>query len=101
MKKELEGTISPEQIEELKAKHGDVYAIGFTDCIMYVRRPNRKELSYIMTLQNDPLQMGETFIKTCKIAGSDKPITHVGHLVGAIEQMEGIMEVQKATLLKL
>jgi hypothetical protein len=99
-KNNKEGIASPEQMSEWKSKYGEVYGIEYEDCISYVRKPNRTELSYIMSMQSDPLKMIETFIKSCFVGGCEKIKTDVSYQLGVAELMDKIINVKKAELVK-
>ena len=100
-KVKLEGQESPEQIEKWKEEHENVFTIKFDDCISYVRKPSRVELSYLMTLQADPIKLAEQFFKKCKIGGSDKIFSDISYMLGASSVIEHIITVKKAELGKL
>ena len=61
-----------EQIAEWKAKYGDLFQITVEDKSCILRRPNRKDLSYVSVVK-DPIRMSETLMKQLWVAG-DKEI---------------------------
>jgi hypothetical protein len=49
--------ITPEQIAEWKAKHGDVWKITVEDKVAYLRSPDRKTLGYASGVgASDPMK---------------------------------------------
>ena len=61
-----------DQIAELKKKHGEIFEISVDDKSCIVRKPNRKDLSYVSVVK-DPIKMSETLLKQLWIEG-DKEI---------------------------
>lgn len=101
MKKELQGQQTDEQIKMLKAKHGDILTAKAEGHIAYFRKPNRPEVSFAMTLQSDPLKMGEALMRNCLIAGSDVFITDIEFMLGAAKLVEQLIKVKVVELGKL
>lgn len=66
--------ITPAQIEQWKREHGKVFVASADGHTAYYRKPTRKDLSYAMTLQDQPLEMSETLLKSCFLGGD--PIMH-------------------------
>lgn len=54
--------LTKEQIAELKKKHGEIFEISVEGKSCIVRRPNRKDLSYVSVVK-DPIKMSETLLK--------------------------------------
>ena len=64
--------LTKEQIAELKKKHGEIFEISVEGKSCIVRRPNRKDLSYVSVVK-DPIKMSETLLKQLWVEG-DKEI---------------------------
>lgn len=89
-----------EQIAELKKKHGDIYKISVDDKSCIVRRPNRKDLSYVSVVK-DPIKMSETLLKQLWVDG-DKEIQENDDLfLAVIPKMEEVIKVKESQIKKL
>lgn len=95
--------VTKKQIDEWKEKHGQVFKIEFEDGKeVYLKKPNRKTLSYAMTqMQTNPLAFAEVILKQCFLAGDEEITTNDDYFLGASSQLEGLMEVKSAELKKL
>lgn len=95
-------TVTAEQIQEWKNKHGEVFMIAFEDKEGYLRKPNRKELSYAMTkVQSNPLGFAEVILQNCWLGGDEEIRTDDAYFLGASSQLDVLMEVKVAELKKL
>lgn len=89
-----------EQIAEWKSKYGDLFQITVEDKSCILRRPNRKDLSYVSVVK-DPIRMSETLMKQLWVAG-DKEIQEQDDLfLAAIPKMEEIIKVKESEIKKL
>ena len=61
--------ITAEQVEQWKKQHGKVFVASADGHKAYYRKPTRKDLSYAMTLQNQPLDLTEALLKNCFLGG--------------------------------
>jgi hypothetical protein len=72
-KDELIGQATPEQIEIWKKKYGRVSALIVDGHIGYVRKPDRKTLSYASVAgTKDPLKFNEVLLANCWLGGSEE-----------------------------
>lgn len=69
MSKTEKTEITAEQVAQWKKEHGKVFVASADGHKAYYRKPTRKDLSYAMTLQNQPLDMTETLLKNCFLGG--------------------------------
>ena len=97
----MNGQATEVQIKKWKEEHGDVFFAKSDGHIAYFRKPKRQELSYSMTMQDDPLKMAESLLKSCFIGGSEVFLNDLEFLLGAAELMDQLMAVKKAELGKL
>lgn len=101
----MEKKLNTEQelINELKAKHGQIYLISFEDGKRaYLKKPDRNVLSMAMTkMQTNPLGFAETVLNQCFVGGDDEVKTNDDYFLGAATQLEALMEVKNAELKKL
>lgn len=87
-------------INELKAKYGVIYQITVEDKSCIVRKPNRKDLSYISAV-NNPVQMTETLINQLWVEG-DEDIRQDDELfLAAAAKLGEIIQIKEAEIKKL
>ena len=92
--------LTNEQIAELKKKHGDLYEISVGDKSCILRKPNRKDLSYVSVVK-DPIKMSETLLKQLWVEG-DKEIQEQDDLFLAVNpKMEEVIKVKESQIKKL
>ena len=93
-------TLTKEQIAELKKKHGEIFEISVEGKSCIVRRPNRKDLSYVSVVK-DPIKMSETLLKQLWVEG-DKEIQEQDDLfLAVIPKMEEVIKVKESQIKKL
>ena len=92
--------ITKEQIAELKKQHGEIFEISVEGKSCIVRRPNRKDLSYVSVVK-DPIKMSETLLKQLWVEG-DKEIQERDDLfLAVIPKMEEVIKVKESQIKKL
>lgn len=110
MKKEEKGfTATQEQIDAWKAKHGEDNIFGLEvedakdECTRraYVRVPNRKDLSYAMTVGKDPIKFNEAILNRCWLDGDEKIKTDDALFMGVSGQLDQLVPAAEATIKKL
>ena len=74
--------ITAEQVEQWKKQHGKVFVASADGHKAYYRKPTRKDLSYALTLQNQPLDMTETLLKNCFLGGDSIMHEDTDYLLG-------------------
>lgn len=91
-----------EKIQEWKRKHGEVFRIVVEDKACYLRKPDRKVLSFAAAAgKSDPMKVNETILKNCWLDG-DKEIQEVdAYFLGASSKLDQLVEVKEAELEKL
>lgn len=100
--KELIGQATPEQIEEWKRKHGDVRAVIVDGHIGYLKKPDRKTLSYASAVgSKDPVKFNEILLGNCWLGGSEDIKTDDALFFGASATLAELIEVKTAELVKL
>ena len=89
-----------EQIAAWKKKHGDIYEISVDNKSCVLRKPNRKDLSYVSVVK-DPIQMSETLMRQLWVDG-DKEILEDDQLfLAVIPKMEEVTRIKEAEVKKL
>ncbi len=94
--------IDQAQIDEWKAKHGDVFKIEVDGHEAYLKKPDRKTLSYATTIATkDPLKFNEILLNGCWLGGDELIKTDDSLFISAGQVIGQLMEVKEAILLKL
>lgn len=90
--------ITAEQVEQWKKEHGKVFVASADGKKAYYRKPTRKELSYAMTLQSQPLDMTEVLLKSCFLGGDAEMHEDIDYLLCCsgelVERMLAIKKVE-------
>ena len=89
-----------EQIAEWKSKHGDLFEISVVGKSCILRKPNRKDLSYVSVVK-DPMKMSEVMMKQLWVAGDEEIREQDDLFLAAIPKMEEVLKVKEATIKKL
>ena len=92
--------MTPERIEELKKKHGALYEITVDGYSCIVRKPNRKDLSYVAAVKN-PMQMTETLLNQLWVEGDEEIKTEDDLFLAACSTLGELIQVKEAELKKL
>jgi hypothetical protein len=89
-------------VEELKKKHGTVYEIKVDDKIGYLRKPDRNTLRLAFSkATTDPLGMTEVILENCWLQGDEEILNDDSYFLGAVGQIDKIMEARNGELKKL
>ena len=93
---------SKQQIATWKKQHGDIFEITSGDKTAYIRKPNRTELSYAMTMaQTNPLALGEEILRQCWLDGDKEIQDDDSHFLGVAQQIEQIITIVDSEIKKL
>lgn len=91
-----------EQIAIWKEKHGDVYQVSVDGKVGYLKKPDRKTLSFATTVgASDPMKFNEILLKNCWIDGDEELKTKDEYFFAVIAKMEELIQVKEAELKKL
>jgi hypothetical protein len=102
MKEELIGQATPEQIEAWKKKYGKLYGIKVDGHICYLKKPDRKTLSYASVAgAKDPLKFNEVMLNNCWVGGSDEIKTDDEMFLGVSGKISELINVKEAELVNL
>ena len=88
------------KLQELQAKYGDIYEISVEDKRCYVRKPNRKDLSYISAITN-PVQMSETLLNTLWVDGDEDIRKEDDLFLAVAKTLSELIQVKEAQIKKL
>lgn len=101
MDTELKGQASQEQLDEWKVKHGAFFGIKVDGHICYLRKPDRKQLSYISGIgTKDGIKSNEILMKSCWLGGSEDIQSDDALFLGACAHLSALIEVKQAELVK-
>lgn len=92
--------LTKKRIEELKAKHGDIYQITIDEYSCILRKPNRRDLSYIAAVKN-PMQMNETLMKQLWVDGDDIIMQNDEYFLSAVQKLNELFVIREAEIKKL
>lgn len=91
-----------ELVAGLKAKHGEVYEINVDGHTAYLKKPDRKTLSYASSVgAKDPIKFNEILLNGCWVAGDERIKTDDSLFLSASQVLGTLVEVKEATLVKL
>lgn len=94
--------ITKEQIAEWKRKHGNVFKISVEGKEGYLKKPDRKTMAFALTKVNsDPLGYMESLLKNSWLGGDEEILTDDELFYAACAQMEQLIEMKQAELVKL
>lgn len=89
-----------EQIAEWKKKNGAIYQIDVEDKSCIIRKPNRKDLSYVSATR-DPIKLQENLFNQLWVAGDEEIKEDDDLFFAASSQLEDILKVKQAEIKKL
>ena len=89
-----------EQIAEWKKKHGTIYQIDVEDKSCIIRKPNRKDLSYVSATK-DPIKLQENLLNQLWVAGDEEIREDDDLFFAAANQLEDVLKVKQAEIKKL
>ena len=91
------------KIEELKAKHGEIFAIEIEDKSCLFRKPTRKDISFAQAsaTNNNIYKMQEVLYENCWLEGDPEFKENVDYFLPALDQFSKIIETKTAELKKL
>lgn len=91
-----------EQIKAWKEKYKDVYEISVDGKKAYLRKPDRKTLSYASTAgQTDPMKFNEVLLKGCWLGGDEEIKTDDELFLSVSAKLGELIQVKEAELKKL
>lgn len=95
-------TATEEQIKDWKQKYGDIFRFKAVkhDKSVYVRKPNKKEMSYVSSIK-DPLKFNEALLKACWIEGDDEILKNDDIFLGISSEIPMLLEFAKIEVEKL
>ena len=89
-----------EQVAQWKKKHGEIFEITVEDKSWILRKPNRKDLSFVSVVK-DSIKMSETLLKQLWVDGDKEIQDNDEYFLAAIPKMEEVIKVKEAQVKKL
>jgi len=89
------------QISDWKKKYGDVFMIKVGDSVCYLKKPDRKTMSYVATLGNNPIRANEALLQNCWLGGDEDIKTDDEKFFGVSSKLNEIIEIKEAEITKL
>lgn len=94
--------ITSKQIEAWKKQHGDIYEIIVEDKKCYLKSPDRKTLSYAMTVgQNKPIELAEAILNNCWLGGDEEIKLNDQYFFAAASKIDELIQLKQAEIKKL
>jgi hypothetical protein len=91
---------SAEQLGIWKKEHGEFFEISIEDKICYLKKPNRKALSFASQVGSDPMKFNEVILKNCWLGGDKEILTDDSLFLAASSKLDEVIEFKKAELVK-
>jgi len=98
---ELKGTVSAEVISEWKKKHGDIFKADVDGSVCYLKKPDRKTMSYVATLGNNPIRANEVLLENCWLGGDECIKSDDDKFFGVSAKLNEIVAIKEAEITKL
>jgi len=98
---ELKGTATAEQISDWKKKHGDIFKVAVGNSVCYLKKPDRKTMSYVATLGNNPIRANEALLQNCWLGGDESIKSDDEKFFGVSSKLNEIIEIKEAEITKL
>jgi hypothetical protein len=100
--KKIQGQATSEQIAEWKKKHTDIFELGTSEKVCYLKKPGRKELSMAsMVSGEDPFKWNEAIIESCWLGGDEEIKTNDDLFLAVSRQLTELVRVQDSYIKKL
>lgn len=96
------GKATEAEVNQWKAVHGEVFEVSVDDHFGYLKKPDRKVLSYATTIgQTDPMKFNELILQNCWLGGSDELKNKDEYFFAVVAQMNVLIEIKEAQIKKL
>lgn len=89
-----------EQIQAHKNKFGELYEVSVEGKSCLLRKPSRKDLSYVSTIK-DPIRMSEVMLEQLWVDGDEEIKTDDSLFMAVVSKMDEILKVKEAEIKKL
>lgn len=93
-------TFEAAQIAEWKKKHGDIFEIVVEDKSCIVRKPSRKEFSFVSGIK-DPVELSASLLKLLWLGGDEEIREDDSYFLPAIGKLDEVLKQKEASVKKL
>jgi len=94
--------VTKAQIEIWKKKHGEIFELIVGNKTGFLHKPDRNTLRLAFSkAATDPMGMAEVVLANCWLGGDEEIKTDDSYFVGAMSQVQELIEVKEASLKKL
>ncbi len=94
--------VTQTQINEWKKKHGNVYLLEVEGRKAYLKSPDRKTLGYAGSVgQKNPMKFNEIMLENCWLGGDEEIKTNDSFFLAAASKLAELIDVKKASLVKI
>lgn len=93
-------TATQEQLDAWKVQYGEFFGIVIENKVCYLRKPDRKVLSFASQVGSDPMKFNEVILKNCWIGGDEEVLTDDSLFLAASSKLDQVIEFKKAELVK-
>lgn len=94
--------MTKEEIQALKKKYGDIYALEVDGRIAYLRKPDRKIVGMASALgENDEIKIAEALLDACWLGGDEEIRTNDDLFLSVKVKLNQLIEIKEATLKKI
>ncbi len=98
--------VTKTQIDDWKRKHGDVFEISVEGKTIYVKKPDRKTISYatVTAMQSgvlDPVKFSETILNDCFLSGDEDVLTNDDLFLSIMPKIEVLTKQSEVSIKKL
>ena len=101
MNKDLKGQATADEIAAWKKKHGEVFLVEVDGSACYLKKPDRKTMSYVATLGNNPVRANEALLDNCWLAGDETIKTDDEKFFGVAAKLADLLQIKEAEITKL
>lgn len=88
------------KIAEWKRLHGDIFLITVEDKNCILRKPKRKDYSYVSAIK-DPIKITEMMVKQLWVEGDEELRDNDDYFLALMPRMEEVMKVKDSEVKKL
>lgn len=89
-----------EQVAEWKKKHGEIFEITVEDKSCILRRPNRKDLSFVSVVK-DPIKKFESLVRQTWLDGDEEMLTDDEYFIPMLPKLGNLTIYADAAIKKL
>ncbi len=94
--------ITQAQIAQWKKDNGTVFKVEIEDAVCYLKKPDRKTLSFAMTdAQTNPLGFAEVILENCWLGGDEIIKTNDDYFMAASGVIDELIEIKQAAIKKI